>query len=949
MLQDRKTVRKLRAALDEHASPAPKASKAHPIPMLAPHDDERKFERFIRAIRQCQNLSDARRFRSEVASQLKRESMLEGQDHIYLRRLETGKRILDQRVGRLSAPGSTSRSQMPQPDLGDGQARSRMENASIKEVLHDASGLSYFMEYMDRQRLMSLVQFWVVVDGIRNPLEEDITEDKSFSKVPRQWTESDRIDLAQIAEAYLSKPELKVPAKSREAVRQFLKAGRDATPAQYTDARSAVLRAQSAALEELQEKHFPNFKTSDLYYKYLTSDDASFKMAGRQTSRALKLPSVPSISEATIKPPPPPPQRSASALGRGPTELRRNAASSVDLQSLYTAFENAPPQHQRRSFDINPTAPLFSDDVEPEALAHSAHSLDDDSLFGGEQSNRDQAKVVEAMEAALNDILTDDPHEEDSKDSPKEYLYAETLFSKEPAPHQTFPNFKRHDTVLTEKERLRPNLASLGLVNTASRIGVFTDDDLFGDEEKFIEDEHADPEEFSDEKGPEDEIHEAAPGDLGLAEAITALTVDIDKLVAQESVVDTLTRKAELTNNVAELRILSKSKSSLQREIRRKELQRQQYIVQESDNSLYGRANIEIKSIMVGKEEDGQEFALYVIEVQRKAGEHMSAASWAVARRYSEFHDLHQRLRTIYPAVRHLNFPRRRIVMKLQREFLHRRRTSLERYLRELLRLPAVCRSRDLRAFLSQQAIISTNTSRDGDGERRDIVSRIYNSVTDGMDEFLGNLPVLDQLSIAGQNLISAATSQYSTLPITPSDDRHVNISTDEAQAELEAFENRELEPFVKPICDIFLEIFELNRGQNWLRGRAVVVVLHQLLGGTVERKIREAAKSLVRQESMLKYISLIKDTMWPNGQLRRDIKPRTDVERARSQGEASVMLATLIPDLAGNVVGRANAQAASRRVFATMNNGRLNTHLAFTLLDEIIAVLFPDGLGRVR
>ena len=57
-------------------------------------------------------------------------------------------------------------------------------------------------------------------------------------------------------------------------------------------------------------------------------------------------------------------------------------------------------------------------------------------------------------------------------------------------------------------------------------------------------------------------------------------------------------------------------------------MQRQQYIVQESDNSLYGRANIKIKSIMVGKEDDGQEFALYVIEVQRKAGENMSAASW---------------------------------------------------------------------------------------------------------------------------------------------------------------------------------------------------------------------------------------------------------------------------------------------------------------------------------
>ena len=80
--------------------------------------------------------------------------------------------------------------------------------------------------------------------------------------------------------------------------------------------------------------------------------------------------------------------------------------------------------------------------------------------------------------------------------------------------------------------------------------------------------------------------------------------------MTQESIVDSLTTKAELTNNAAELRILRKSKASLQREIQRKELQRQQYIVQESDNSLYGRATVFIQSIMGGTEEDGKEYAM---------------------------------------------------------------------------------------------------------------------------------------------------------------------------------------------------------------------------------------------------------------------------------------------------------------------------------------------------
>ncbi|KAK8014514.1 PXA domain-containing protein [Apiospora arundinis] len=107
MLQDRSTVRKLRAALDTHASPAPKASKSTHFPRLLPGDSERKFEKFIRAIRKINNLSDARRFRSEVASQLKRDTQQDdqNQNQVYIRRLEMGKRLLDQRVQHLAAGG----------------------------------------------------------------------------------------------------------------------------------------------------------------------------------------------------------------------------------------------------------------------------------------------------------------------------------------------------------------------------------------------------------------------------------------------------------------------------------------------------------------------------------------------------------------------------------------------------------------------------------------------------------------------------------------------------------------------------------------------------------------------------------------------------------------------------------------------------------------------------
>lgn len=274
--------------------------------------------------------------------------------------------------------------------------------------------------------------------------------------------------------------------------------------------------------------------------------------------------------------------------------------------------------------------------------------------------------------------------------------------------------------------------------------------------------------------------------------------------------------------------------------------------------------------------------------------------------------------------IRNLDFPRRQIGLSLQRDFLQKRRTGLEKYLQELLKIPAVCRSRELRAFLSQHALPSASPT-NSQVDQKDFVSRIYRGVTDGMDEFLGNIPVLDQLSLAGQNLISAATTQLNAAqPAAPAHVSEELAASAEAEAELRAFENHSLEPFVKPISDLFLEIFELNRENNWLRGRTVVIVLHQLLGGTIERKVRDNAATYLSDEGVAKYIQLITDSMWPGGVKKADTVPRTAQEKARSRQDAGLVLSSLVPEVVGSVVGRGNAQAAARRLLAVINNQRL-------------------------
>jgi sorting nexin-25 len=301
-------------------------------------------------------------------------------------------------------------------------------------------------------------------------------------------------------------------------------------------------------------------------------------------------------------------------------------------------------------------------------------------------------------------------------------------------------------------------------------------------------------------------------------------------------------------------------------------------------------------------------------------------------------------------------------VLNLQRDFLERRRVQLERYLRALLENPAICRSRELRAFLSQQQLLPNVAGSSAEVDSKDFVTRIYNSVTDGMEEFLGNVPVLDQLSVAGQNLISAAATQLSIANATG-----VNALGKEGRGDGEVADSKEAEaelaryaaastaalaaeeppPFVKPLCDIFLEAFELNRENNWLRGRAVVFVLQQLLGGTVERKIRENLRGMIfSEQAFAKMLDWILDAVWPGGK-RFVPKVRTPQDKTKSRKDAGVVLAQLVPELVGSVVGRHNASSAARRVLAMLNNERLMANLVFEIFDEVVEVVFGEGVVK--
>uniref|UniRef100_A0A060T0A1 ARAD1C11308p n=1 Tax=Blastobotrys adeninivorans TaxID=409370 RepID=A0A060T0A1_BLAAD len=466
------------------------------------------------------------------------------------------------------------------------------------------------------------------------------------------------------------------------------------------------------------------------------------------------------------------------------------------------------------------------------------------------------------------------------------------------------------------------------IMKTSSRPALFEDEPIHSDYGES-EDEKIEQAVEVGENMYEKEIHLAAPGDLGLTEAVNRLSTDIERLYGQQRLVESLLRKAELTNNQSEMRILNKSYASLDREIQRKELQRQQYIVQESDNSLYGRSSVQIESYITGTDNSGQ-YILYIIEVQKYDSDGIINAGWMVSRRYSQFLQLHKHLRSRFPQVQKLDFPKKRVVLRFQQKlYANQRRIALERYLKELLGIEAVCRSKAFRLFLSSETFSAQSLE----------------------DDVAFAEP--GQTATGGDDLSSSTSSLLSPPPATPAtsaslagystrdsmdglDDTSANTPGRILSPELD------VKPFVQPICDAFIQVFGLNRGTTWLRGHAVVVILQQLLGGTVEKKIREVIAEFTSMQKTSDIIQMITDAMWPGGQPKPGSEPRSGSERANAKHEARTLLHRLIWNASSRVVGSKSAKYAATHVFAMYQNELLNAHLAYSILDVILDELFP-------
>ncbi|KAI9032587.1 PXA domain-containing protein [Phycomyces nitens] len=935
---------------------------------------------------------------------------------------------------------------------------SQVPGYTLHDILTNTVGLSYFMEFMDRRGDMVKLQFWLIVQGFKNYDTPENSHQKRDEKTffqdikmvydmyfantsPHRLPISenlgrDLMDAIQRAQMDLNDEN---EAVFSETVKEMCK---------------RLYRIQQSIFWQIEKEHFLYFKKSDLYFKYLATSPNSAPdtlsvpdtLPERRSLDESTLYRRPSASELLIPSHPPFEKIASSSMERtssaqiiksdkwdrqespkaeSDTEGRGNrrstmARSGTDKHKPPLSYNRSRGHVRARSETSNGPSKFLSlgnvffsanewwkgeqttsERSEPNSQfispTGSIKSIESDDIVTDEddgdaanidttmqQPNKIERKklvrsdTVDAVEAELQSIIDDEGAMASDHDEYTQKKSLDTLSTtkslgklkksqsfKRPSPLILFGTrgIKSTMAMPVQNDYTLPSWKSSGGTNTISevkhdQVGSLTPRGSITSQEQQETNSSA----SSTKAHSGDNVHLAPPGDLLLATKVKQISKDVKKLMQQEELVDVLIKNAEAENQVEKLRLLKKSKSTVRQEMQQMRYQKSQYELQESENVLVPERNY--------------------------------TSGWIVARRYSEFFALHQRLKDHYVVVKMIDFPSDEL-----REFLSQQNvyvpgpiqdnsdvdyelgfgyfTSLPRSVerQKIFGPKSKGCNEPIDTDLARNALLSTSggpttphKSPSMQNLQRSIASNIsaneysinrkqsagfmkhiYKTVAAGFDDMFIGPSMLDLITQRlGEQVVDFSYENdmgdlNSSLPHsrnTSSNGSHKRMiidgleyspdglsssfgNVDLSSEAIKPVENEGITRFTEPLCDLFIEMFELKEKNNWLRRQAVVIILQQILGGTIERRLTES--------------------MWPGGASLSFKPPRQPEEKQHTREEANRKLSTWLPDLLGNMVGRQNARRGARRLFSVLQNKRLNQDLVYTLFDEILYELFPE------
>ncbi|XP_011499645.1 PREDICTED: sorting nexin-13-like [Ceratosolen solmsi marchali] len=352
-----------------------------------------------------------------------------------------------------------------------------------------------------------------------------------------------------------------------------------------------------------------------------------------------------------------------------------------------------------------------------------------------------------------------------------------------------------------------------------------------------------------------------------------------------------------------------------------------------------GRFELTVEIIETGIVNDkGKTYGIYAVAVS-KIYDSGYQEKWHIYRRYSDFHDLYQKIKEKYYDLAKIPFPAKKAFHNMDRIVLERRMVMLNAWLVQLTK-PAVV---DGHMGL-QNLLLSFLEQGDYDkGVTGGHISRTIDTLVNPLKTSMKS--VTQAVKTMPDNMLNTVDGVMDN--ISKFFGNHKKNSVLYESVKVGASLDTETDDNI-PLRIILLlmdEIFDLKNRNQWLRRRIVTLlrqIIRTMFGDIVNRRIVEYVSLLTSPKNVATYLKIFKHSFWPNG-VRADSKPPRDQEtKSRTRVAAKVALLSCLSDELKHIIGSETTRRGLLRVFELFQRPMLNRRLLYVLLEGIVENLFP-------
>ncbi|XP_037036659.1 sorting nexin-13-like isoform X1 [Bradysia coprophila] len=316
---------------------------------------------------------------------------------------------------------------------------------------------------------------------------------------------------------------------------------------------------------------------------------------------------------------------------------------------------------------------------------------------------------------------------------------------------------------------------------------------------------------------------------------------------------------------------------------------------------------------------EGQ-YAVYAIQVS--VVEDNQQKCWHIYRRYSRFLELKKILVKKYPTMSRVPFPAKKAFQNTQRSVLEHRMAVLNDFLRVIC---AHAETTDeifniMRDFVEPD----TNDRKISGGTVIRTIETLVNPIKSGM-RTIKNMPDTLVGGIAKIFLGKGPMKEASFLDVAPI---HLEQSSEY--------------PALTSALNLLDEVFDLQARSQWLRRG----IINRLLGApwvshTANKKIIQAAKSLIEVDKIEHLLMVILNNIWPEGKRSSGPAAREDNTKLRTRMASRIALFALLSDDLKHVLGSETTRHGLLNLFQMLQNRKLNLRLMLILLNDVLTTVY--------